>query len=452
MPPCVSRRLSTLLTLLAITLGSGATFADEEESTWQTIASMFEINGYLENETAFGLHSPNHFSKVHNLFQLDIKGRLADWLDVTLLAWAMYDLAYDIYPTSYREQVRNHYRSNFTGDDVFQHTLREAYFDVYLDFMDIRLGRQQVVWGEAVGLRITDVVNPQDFREFILDDFVDSRIPLWMAKLDFYLSNWTFTVLWIPFFEPNQTALSGSDWEWTFNRPNVSPGLTVVTNDPDEPGIALENGEVGVRMAGLLGGWNLSASYLYTWDDTPTRHSNFDPATFSLTFDQRHHRTHVAGLTLANVFGPFVVHGELSHNIGKRFNTADHNDDDGVVEKQFLFYMLGVDYKISDYLLNLQFIQKVIFDHDDDMFEDQVQNFISLWVQAKYFNETLRPELLAIYGPNDGSWWIRPKLVYDFTDYLAGSLGADILIGGPMSFIGQFDENDRLFVELKYSF
>jgi len=46
----------------------------------------------------------------------------------------------------------------------------------------LRLGKQQIVWGETDGLKLLDVMNPQNFREFILDEFEDSRLPLWSVK------------------------------------------------------------------------------------------------------------------------------------------------------------------------------------------------------------------------------------------------------------------------------
>jgi hypothetical protein len=295
-------------------------------------------------------------------------------------------------------------------------------------------------------------VNPQDFREFILDDFVDSRIPLWMAKLDYYVGDWTFTALWIPFFQSNRSALAGSEWEWTVNKPKTPPGMAVVMNDPKEPEVAFQNGEFGGRVSGLLADWNVAASYLYTWDDAPSLHGAFDPRTNTLTFNPRHHRMHVAGLTFTNAFGPFVPHGEISYNVGKFFPAEESSAPDGLMEKQFVYYMVGTDYKVWDLLFNLQFIQKVILDYEKGIHEDQVQNFLSFWVQGKFLREMLRPELLAIYSPNNGSWWIRAKVAYDLTDTVVVTAGGDILIGGPRTFFGQFDSNDRVFAEMKYSF
>ena len=36
--------------------------------------------------------------------------------------------------------------------DSFQAELRELYLDVLYEDFDIRLGRQQIVWGESIGL------------------------------------------------------------------------------------------------------------------------------------------------------------------------------------------------------------------------------------------------------------------------------------------------------------
>lgn len=418
----------------------------------KALGTHFSLNGYIENESAFQLNAPQKFVKLQNLLQLEIKGDLKNWGQLYGLLWSLYDPVYDLYADDFPAQVRQEYRSNFTADEAFDQTLREIYLDISLETMDVRLGKQQVVWGEAIGLRITDVVNPQDFREFILDDFIDSRIPIWMAKANYYIRDYSMEVLWIPFFEPNRAALEGSVWEWTFNRIQPPPGTTLNLLAPVEPDPKLKNSELGARLSGLVGGWNLSASYLYVWDDTPARHTRFDPQTATLNVLPQFHRLHILGFTFANAFGRFVPRGEFAYNLEKRFSTADAMAVDGLEKKNFLYYMLGTDYSVSDYLFNLQFIQKIILDYEEGLYEERVQNNFSFWVQAKFMNETLKPEFLVLYEANHGSWLIRPKIAYDLTDHLALTIGTDILVGDPRSFLGQFDHNDRIYVECKYSF
>jgi hypothetical protein len=72
-------------------------------------------------------------------------------------------------------------------------TPRELFFDLRftgpLSALSARIGRQQIVWGEADLFRSLDVVNPLrlDQNGILGDDFADYREPLWIAKLFYNL-------------------------------------------------------------------------------------------------------------------------------------------------------------------------------------------------------------------------------------------------------------------------
>ncbi|HQK10592.1 MAG TPA: hypothetical protein PLV30_01045, partial [Candidatus Marinimicrobia bacterium] len=53
--------------------------------------------------------------------------------------------------------------------------LREVYIDIYSNWLDLRIGKQQVVWGKTDGYFINDIVNPLDLSYFLLQDFDDIR-------------------------------------------------------------------------------------------------------------------------------------------------------------------------------------------------------------------------------------------------------------------------------------
>jgi Protein of unknown function (DUF1302) len=65
---------------------------------------------------------------------------------------------------------------------------RELFFDMGFDGplknLSVRVGKQQVVWGESDLFRSIDVVNPLDLTQsgFVGEDFSDFRRPLWIAK------------------------------------------------------------------------------------------------------------------------------------------------------------------------------------------------------------------------------------------------------------------------------
>jgi len=62
--------------------------------------------------------------------------------------------------------------------------LREAYIDTHLNDISLRLGKQQVVWGTADGMKLLDMINPTDFSEVAQNQMEDSRIPVWMMNAE----------------------------------------------------------------------------------------------------------------------------------------------------------------------------------------------------------------------------------------------------------------------------
>lgn len=70
--------------------------------------------------------------------------------------------------------------------------LREFYVQGDVGPALLTIGKQQVVWGQADGLKVLDVVNPQYFREFILPEFEESR----RGSVATHLASTTFC--WLP--------------------------------------------------------------------------------------------------------------------------------------------------------------------------------------------------------------------------------------------------------------
>ncbi|MGH7787658.1 MAG: DUF1302 family protein [Candidatus Binatia bacterium] len=68
---------------------------------------------------------------------------------------------------------------------AFTNTLREAYIDMKLADapLSLRLGRQQVIWGESDQFRLMDIINPLDTTWHLQQEEWDKiRIPLWLIK------------------------------------------------------------------------------------------------------------------------------------------------------------------------------------------------------------------------------------------------------------------------------
>jgi hypothetical protein len=74
----------------------------------------------------------------------------------------------------------NKYHENYTQRDI----LREAYIDAEKGDVSFRIGKQQVVWGTADGMKLLDAINPTDYTEMAQNQMEDSRIPIWMINAE----------------------------------------------------------------------------------------------------------------------------------------------------------------------------------------------------------------------------------------------------------------------------
>jgi len=76
--------------------------------------------------------------------------------------------------------------SNFDENESYtqRDLLREGYIDTSVNDWNLRLGKQQVVWGTADGMKLLDMINPTDYSEMAQNQMEDSRIPVWMINTE----------------------------------------------------------------------------------------------------------------------------------------------------------------------------------------------------------------------------------------------------------------------------
>ena len=144
--------------------------------------------------------------------------------------------------------------------------LRELFVQGKLGPVWLRAGKQQVVWGQADGLKVLDVVDPQDFREFILPTFEDSRIPLWTLNSEIPIGPAQLQLLWIP--DPSAHHLPPQDGSFAFTAPRLvgprpPPGVAVDLRDPDLPDADCVDSDAGARLTTFWHGFDLSANALW---------------------------------------------------------------------------------------------------------------------------------------------------------------------------------------------
>ena len=116
---------------------------------------------------------------------------------------------------------------SYTQHDI----LRELYIDTELGEEEnpvaIRAGKQQVVWGTADGIKLLDIINPTDWREFAQNTMEDSRIPVWMLNAEADLESGGNVQLILSQAEENKIpGLSSSGDQ---GQPFVMKGVDTIT-------------------------------------------------------------------------------------------------------------------------------------------------------------------------------------------------------------------------------
>ncbi|OIO74878.1 MAG: hypothetical protein AUJ57_01375 [Zetaproteobacteria bacterium CG1_02_53_45] len=428
------KRLS-ILTIAALLLSTSAASAAE-----------WTMHGALKNETAYFLSGEKRLDKLQNRLDLkpeasfghgwEFRGRVLGW----------YDAAMDIEQTNATDltpAIKQHYRTYLQS--------KEAYLLYGGDMFDFRMGQQQIVWGKTDGLRMLDIINPLDMREFMLDDFLDSRIGLWSARLNWYAdiggSQHEFEFIVIPDARPMQLAPTGS--RWAFAQPAAPAGVAVTLQGGGEPSWRPADMEAGMAWRSNLDGWDLSLNWFYGWKDSPSLQKSLTPGLLTLT--PVYQRMNTVGGSFSNAFGSLVLRGELAANIGEGINKNGVTPATSIGRTTTMNAAFGLDYTENNWRISPQFFIRYLPGWDNTIAEDQASGFVSLMISTDYLNEKLKPEIIGLYDWADGSWMLRPKLAYEFSDQITARLGGDIF-GGSNGFFGQFDKNDRIYSELEYTF
>lgn len=429
-----------LLLLVAPVAGAAADAPADEGLTWP---AALRVRGRVAEEFAYRLHDPGDVSKLKTLGWLEGKYTLSESANVRVGVRGWYDAVF---------QATDRYPHNVQRDQETDVSLREAIVSVSRGDLDVRVGRQQIVWGEAISTFVTDVVNPKDFREFVLPDFTELRIPIWALGASYRLvRNVTLEGVWTPDTMHDRLPKKGAEFQ--FQGPEFRFRNPVVRLPDDEDEFSLARSEGGVRLSALRDGWDVSLIYYDQADKTPVLFQRRVPRTRPrpdvIVLEPRHPRLHIVGATLAKSIEPVVLRGELAVSVGKRYETTDPLDGDGVVRRDTIDYLLGVDFPLGwDVDAALQLSQKILAGDATNVTRPgvagPVTTSLALRLSSGFFDNTLNPSVLVVVGVERADLRVSPRLEWLITGSLSAAVGADIFEGGRRTLYGQFDRTDRV--------
>lgn len=398
----------------------------------QAFAAMAQenvsISGFVRNYTGVLTTGDNDFSILQNTFNLVLEKKSDK-------------IAFKVNPYLY------HY-----FDNDLELGLREAFLDLNFSNFNLRAGKQQIIWGKAEGVFITDIVSPKDLSEFLLRDFDEIRMGVTSLKAGYYFGNNTLEAVWAPVFTPTRMPEEGSIWSPTLSFP-ITPTFDYSSSEVNK---SLENSEVFIRFSSMGSKADFEIVGGYFWNDDPAMHITriMDPESMQLTgltVMPEHHRLSMAGMSISMPLGPLVIRGEGGYYSGKYFQTEALTARDATIEKDYLHYMAGLDYTLAGIRLSTQFIREYIPQYETGIRNEEFETTMTFLAKKDFLRERLWLELFAYVGINNKDALIRPKISYSFADGFDIQAGANIFTGTEGRF-GQYNDNDMIYMKLKYSF
>lgn len=432
-------------------LQSALTLLVSSTAIWTQVAlALGDVNIHSEIETEFatGLVDSG-VQKADVAIKLDIRGELSDAVRYTIMPKLVMAVDSELY-------VDDPDESNYSSVNgpwfAYQHgllELSEAYVDFEASSGYWRLGKQQVVWGQADGLKVLDVVNPQDYREFNLDDFEDSRISLWMLNAEFTISDdASLQLLLIPDATYSRLADIGTPYYITSAKYRPAPGASafpLVVHEVERPHHEVE---VGARYRLFYAGWDLTLNYLHHRQDIPVIYRRLSAS--HLDVEPVYEKNTLLGATASNAFGNWVVRAEAGYSTDT-YQLRNSVENEGIANTPEFSSVIGLDYRgLSDWFISYQWFQSTLTDYEDDIIRERRRMQHTFLLRRSLLNETLEIELFTLYSDEDQDGQVRSKMSYLVNDEVRIWAGVDIFYGDADGQFGQFNDTDRLVLGVEF--
>ena len=509
-----------IIFLMAIPAQAASILGDE----WDRIVrERVTFAGFVENTTGFSIAAGDRKFTTGNRFIMN-RFTIQPEFNIDLAESAKLFASWRfVKEPRYNKEAKDRRRSTpsllpldntFYDEDSFKPW--ELVLDVApTDQLSLRLGRQFISWGETDGLRLLDVINPQDgtfsppaaANLFNLDE---TRIPLWGLRAIYKLfpaTNTALEFIAMPGYDErkkrvDESAPTAGRWaahpetrmplgrlftDGLAGRSTIIP--SIYRSLPD----AGDDWRLGGRIVHTIGKLNFGVGYLYLYNPqsadlvfkligtSPGPTATSTTARLKLFNDQTSiyaaHFNYPVEEMKAALKGEVAFYPSKPYNIsqfpGNSFRAGPHpRYPDGTVEKNTLRYAIGLDYSTfipflhpddpwRDFRLSFQLFQGIIFDHEDGIRVfaaaekiKPISSSLTLRLSTGYLGDTILPDIFLGYDP-EGYWMANPAVSYvpPWNEKMRLSL-ISALYGGRNKFksFGSFDEKDSIFLKMRYQF
>lgn len=332
--------------------------------------------------------------------------------------------------------------------DPLQFDWRELYAARAIGDWEVSAGLQQVVWGRADNLRVLDVINPLDLRDFLLPDLNESRMSAGMLRASGPVGAWNIEALWLPNFKPTRFAPAGTAYDLGIDARFRAAGLDVLpSRRPARDG---GSGEFAVRASSTRGVVDVDVIAFNGYNDDPVYVLDQAPS-LAPAVRPLHRRHALFGSSVAYVFDSgWVLRAE-----GTWSPDAPYSNLGGTAPLRADTYtaLIGVDYQWRDWLFTAQANDRAIAGWRAQMGVPERSAVVTVSANGITHQGRMSHRIawtaLPQYG--DGNW-LQWRTSWQFDDRWQLEANLDLINGRQTGLLGQFRERDRLRMELRRQF
>ena len=325
--------------------------------------------------------------------------------------------------------------------------LREAYLAYAKGNLDLRVGRQIVVWGVADALRLTDCVSPCDYTEFLAQDYDDIRMPVNALRTRYTWRSVTFEAICNPvadfFILPTDRHNP-----WALTLPSAPLPYTIDL-ESCKPEKRLRNMEYGGRITTNLSGIDFSLSVLRTWNKMPALSLTVSDNGKSLLVKGEYRRMTMLGADCSLPVGQFVLRGEAACYFDEAQSRGVGKD---VVCRNTYNILAGVDwYPGNDWNFSAQYCHKYTAGNLDGLSVYRHAALATARISKELMRNSLKLSTFAYVDVSNGGVFNRFSASYALNDQIELTAGYDFFHADKGKF-AMYKQNSEVWVKAKYSF
>ncbi|MGF6916020.1 hypothetical protein OKW28_000193 [Paraburkholderia sp. 40] len=410
--------------------------------------------------------------------------------------------------TSYQKELQELARQHTPGgpgssllSQYDQNELREFYVDTDIgDRVHLRLGKQQIVWGETDFFHPTDLIQGYDYRwrSFLEPESDELRKPLIMANATISVpeANGDLQLVIRPGLDRkrdigNSYDLYGGRWmPQPFKGVDFLSGITFY--DYDHPYGKASSVTGGARWTGMAGPLNYAFSYLRTFTPDPVLNPAANPIGKAPSGALGDWFFPTINVFDASVNGEIpgigtIANFEIAYQPNRYFNTGTNlpvgtQGTGPVVRKDVVLTTIRLDQKLSlQSLLGTNAPSLLSF----QMFDTWIQHFrssdnivaqvgwsapakrhdtiLTSFITLNYMSSRLNPQLAGGVDVSTGDAFVIPSVAFQYGNHWRFLVEADIFLakhprsspaqpGQSTYALAGFANNDQLMFRATYQF